>query len=156
MSEKAYEKHAWKFFVNVVVLLLLHGSQYIFIGVGLIPPFREDRPIYAQKALGMTWNELAATNPKIANFVISILGFLGLPFLAVSALTLSVSMRAFRRGDRWALYALWSVPLLTASQITIEVTHGFPVPTLPTIALPLALLGLLLPFRKFFPKGNPR
>ncbi len=64
----------------------------------------------------------------------------GYPFFVIA-----ISVTAYRRGDRWAWYALWLVPLITV----LEIIVNFESPPL-VLVFVMSLLGLLLPVRKFF------
>jgi len=75
-----------------------------------------------------------------------ILGALGTALAGFNILALVVVLIPYRRYERWAWYALWMLPLQWLWQFAF----------LPDLAyLMLALLtavGLLLPYRKFFPQ----
>ncbi len=78
----------------------------------------------------------------------------GLFFLGFTILTVAISLTAFRHGRKWAWYLLWYVPIVYAvsgySQVIVgQVGWGI----FSTLVIPL--LGLLLPYRKFFPRKVP-
>jgi len=66
-----------------------------------------------------------------------------------------LSLTAYRKGERWAWYILWSVPVFFLGFVAIAMSIGASglLPFL-TLFVVLSLLGLLLPFRRFFPKGD--
>ena len=78
-----------------------------------------------------------------------ILGALGTALAGFNILALVVVLIPYRRYERWAWYALWMLPLQWLWQFVF----------LPDLAyLMLALLttvGLVLPYRKFFPQEEP-
>ena len=74
----------------------------------------------------------------------------GFYFLGVAVLAIAISSTGYRRGKRWAWYVSLSFPVLgLAEAILYEVDP----PAL--VLFVLSVPGLLLPYRKFFPKKQP-
>ena len=73
-------------------------------------------------------------------------------------LVLMLSLTAYRKGERWAWYVLWSVPVFFLGFAAIAMSIGPSASDLLpfiTMFVILSLLGLLSPYRKFFPsKAN--
>jgi hypothetical protein len=102
---------------------------------------------------GLTWDELLALNSGLSNFYmwlereISIIYFSFLTLLAI------VTTFPYRRGKRWAWYALWILPIFTFA-VTIHgaLATGIGVSEfIQTVGLLLLIfLGLFLPYRMFF------
>lgn len=101
---------------------------------------------------------------SIIGMAFGILGFAGLPIfgpdinteaqqiagmlmLGLSIFSIAVVLRPYRMGERWAWYVLWYLVMPSVFFIYL----GGPL-VLNGPLLVLALLGLLLPVRKFFPK----
>ncbi len=70
-----------------------------------------------------------------------------------------IAWTSFRGGERWAWYALWTLPLLNVLIFLIQYTSldlstgVLPPPLLSApVFLAIAVVGLLLPIRRFFPK----
>ncbi len=127
-TEKAYEKYAW------IVLLILVIFNFPF---GLSDIFRPVDP----------------TSTPEAVFGIRLYG---MAFTGLNIFGLAIILKSFRKGERWAWYSLWYYPIfyLALSFFQQTVYHPFG-----PIAIYLAILfaivyaiGLLLPYRKFFPK----
>ena len=95
---------------------------------------------------GRSWAQIAASDPGIANYVTTLYGFLGAIDICFSLLVIAVSATSFRRGERWAWYALWTFLLRQVFEVVF--TGQPPIP----IGVGATLLGLFLPYRKFFPK----
>jgi hypothetical protein len=75
----------------------------------------------------------------------SIMGALGITWAGFNAFALVLALISFRRGERWAWFTLWMLPLLWLSLYGLA-------PDLP-LYLALAVLtaaGLVLPYRRFF------
>lgn len=145
-KEKAYEKHAWMILFAIGLFSLVTSFPPLF---GVDPD-----PARIEGIAGMTMSELRASNPKFLDVVAFLLQAYGLVTLVWSVLVIAISMTAYRRGEKWAWYAFWSLPAYFVVSTAILLTIG-PTP-LETVLLPLfvilSLLGLLLPIRKFFPK----
>jgi hypothetical protein len=64
----------------------------------------------------------------------------------------AIASTAFRRGQRWALYVLFLVPLsLLYLTGDVYLSNGSTWPVY-LILIVVDLIGLLLPYRSFFPK----
>jgi len=145
--EKAYEKHAWILPFALGVLFLPTAVQNL---LGIDPD-----PTTAERIIGMTFSELRASNPGLFDLALYYVRFSGLADLGFAFLITAISVTAYRRGEKWAWYALWSLPAFFIVSATIVLS------TLGSTALELvllilfmisSLLGLLFPYRKFFPR----
>ena len=159
MIEKA-SGHAWKIHFALGVVFLVLGVPALF-GVQL-------DPIHEERILGMTLEELEASDPRFFDLFVFDLRGGALVFLGFAILAMAISATAYRRGEKWAWYALWSFPAVIVGFITLWINAGATLTVLALVggrgvleeALPifelfliLSLLGLLLPYRKFFPKS---
>ena len=82
-------------------------------------------------------------NPEATGFISG----LGTFFVGTNIFGIAIILKAYRRGQKWAWYTLLFYPIIFA-------IHG----SFIIFELPLAivsLLGLLLPYRKFFPRKEP-
>lgn len=153
MAPKAYERHAW-------VLLLVMGFGFLLFGtVHLVT----GRPVasglaFLQGNVGMTWSELVAENPEMAHAISGFIRVMAVFDLGLFVLYVSMVATSYRRGERWAWYAAWVFPGALVGFIAIGVLHGgwppgewWVAPSLGIVMI-IVLLGLLLPFRVFFPK----
>ncbi len=73
----------------------------------------------------------------------------GTLLLMVVVLGLAVILGPFRRGERWAWYALWCYPMFFAIHIIAFGTF-----VIDGIFALICALSLLVPYRTFFPKGR--
>ena len=85
----------------------------------------------------------------------------GAIFLIFGLLAASVAWTGFRRGERWAWYALLTLPLLNILIFVVMYTSvDFAAGVLPPpllsapVFLAITVVGLLLPIRRFFPKAR--
>lgn len=135
-SAKWYEKHAW-LIPFAIGLLLLRGALAHITGLQL-----EDIS-----------QELQASMPIVHDFVRMTDRELGIDLAGFAILVMVISAVSYRKGERWAWYALWIVPVLFLAQTVNRQAAGQT--TMPGLSVPLviaALLGLLLPYRTFFPR----
>ncbi len=145
--ERVYEKYGWLIFLALSVLWVVVGLTQVFLPDSLI---END----AQLVTDMSWNELKASSPVATDLVRWLYGSLGLLKTSWSLLVLAITLTGYRRGEKWAWYALCLVPILLVSNALFnawffgdvsEMLQWIPITT-------ISLLGLLLPYRKFFPK----
>ncbi len=151
-SEKAYEKYAWIIlFALGLFQLSAFGFGYWILG-GLGGNLQADSDAL-KNFTGITWDQLVARIPGIGSYI-SLLGReVGINDIGYGILVTAVSFAAYRKGERWAWYALWVVPARIIGFMANDLSGGstFGVSTgLPFIVI--ALLGLLLLYRKFFPR----
>jgi len=78
-----------------------------------------------------------------------VMGALGTALVGFNVLALVVVLIPFKRHERWAWYALWMLPLQWLVQFVF-----FPDLAYLTLAL-LTTVGLVLPYRRFFPREEP-
>jgi hypothetical protein len=75
-----------------------------------------------------------------------VVGALGMALVGFNVLALVVIVVPFKRHERWAWYALWMLPLQWLLQFAFF-------PDLAYLALALlTTVGLVLPYRSFFPR----
>ena len=144
---RVYEKYAWVILLLVGLLWLLVGFVAVFSPEGI---FEAD----AQAVTKMPWSELKASSPTAANFVIFIYGQMGLLKISWSLFILAITLTGFRRGEKWAWYMMLLAPILLVSDAVFSVVfigdinqalQFVPITT-------ITMIGLLLPYRIFFPK----
>ena len=147
---KFYEKYAWVILLAVGLLWLVVGFVAVFQPEGI---FEGD----AQAVTNMPWSELKASSPKAADFVIFVYGQMGILKISWSFFVIAITLTGYRRGEKWAWYIMWSVPVMLVSDALFSAIFISDVSqTLQFIPITtITLLGLLLPYRKFFPsKAN--
>src|SRR6267378_6999584 len=107
-----------------------------------------------QSSTGVTWSQLASTNPRIASFLASTFIDDGISGVGLAVFGMIVSLTSFRKGEKWAWYASWSMPIgILAAQLNVYLLTGSVlVIVLGVVFVLFSLLALFLPFRQFFPK----
>ena len=144
---RVYEKYGWVILLALGLLWLVVGLYSVFLPEGV---FETD----VQSVTNMSWSELKASSPVAANFVIFIYGLLGLLKLSWAFFVLAITLTGYRKGEKWAWYTMWAVPILLVSNALFSaIFTGDVFQTLQFIPITtITLLGLLLPYRKFFPR----
>ena len=148
--EKAYEKYAWiiPFAMGIVFLLFS-------IAAFLAPSLLTDAPLSAVGGItSTTFTQLAASNPVVVNYIYYLIRtFVFFGVVLFSYLTV-VSATAYRRGERWAWYLTWLFPALFLLHLPYEFIVGGFIEVGSIIIVAILVAGLLLPYRKFFPKRH--
>ena len=149
MNEKVYEKYAWILLFAIGIIVLVAAVPHT-LGINTDPET-------VQRISGMTVSQLKDSNPGFFNLYIFYFSFGGLSDLAFAFFTIVISLTAYRKGEKWAWYAFWIVPAwylgFAALSLTLESSEARSVLLPPLIGFViLSLVGLLLPFRKFFPR----
>ncbi len=107
---------------------------------------------FLENQLGQSISSFSASNPKAYSALLTSGRDDGAALLGFSILGIFVSYTAFRRGEKWAWFALlyWPAYLLfiTAESYALGGANW----PLNAAFLLISLAGLLLPYRKFFPK----
>lgn len=157
-QEKAYQKYAW-------VILFVLGLIIALFGLGDIPmggsSFESGEGPTLQGITGLTWQELRAESPHAAAMLDYLVRAGGANLLVLGLFGMAVSWTGFRRGERWAWYAMWLWPVWFALVVLLLMSvYKLPGPGVPPpfvsgpVFLILSVLALLLPYRKFFPKQS--
>lgn len=145
--ERVYEKYAWIIFIGLGVLWVVVGFTQLFFPDGLAETD-------SQVITGMSWNELKTLSPEATNMVRWLYGALGLLKMSWSFLVIAITITGYRKGEKWAWYTMWLVPILLLSSALYNASYvGDAYLMLESIPImTITLIGLLLPYRKFFPK----
>ena len=153
--QRPYEVHAWLIlFLMWTLHLVLSARDFIpslqDVCVGCLPGALT--PIQASTAT--TWSQLLASDPKIATYLASILVDDGISGVLVAVFGMVITFTSYRKGEKWAWYLSWSNPIgiLTAQLNLYLLTGSTLVIILAAIFIGACLLGLFLPYRRFFPR----
>lgn len=158
-SDTFFERHAWKMFLGLSLLIVVFGLGDIFSGAA---SFQSGEAPTMQGITGMTWQELEAASPGAATFIDFLARSGGAHLLTVGLFSAVVSLTSFRHGERLAWYGMWIWPLWIAlfegMMLNSYKTRGPSIPP-PLISGPvffsLSVLTLGLSYRKFFRQSSP-
>lgn len=150
MNERVYEKYAWALLFAIGALVLVSGVPHA-LGINTDPETVE-------RIIGMTLSEFQGSNPGFFELYSFYFRFGGLSDVGVAFFIMAVSLTAYRRGEKYAWYIMWFVPAffigcaaITLGTTTMSIQSSLSLLLPITVFVILGLLGLLLPYRKFFP-----
>jgi hypothetical protein len=123
VEEKVYEKHSWLLLLAISIIGLLFSFMFL-MGIRADPQ---------------------ATMDSLERSV-------GLALLWASVMTIGLVTVAYKKGEKGAWYAFLIVPITLIGYTVLNLSIGGSLWQMFIILLIIALLGLLLPFRKFFPR----
>jgi hypothetical protein len=152
-SIKWHRKYAWVLFVIVSLPFLIFGISALLFGLSLsdFPVGIPGGPEAVRSLTGMPWDEVLSGDEAAVTLLRGVSRLAGLAFLGFGILLLVVTILPFRQGHRWAWFTLWTVPGFMIGLLVHELQGDFV--QMPAMFLILSLLGLLLSFRNFFPRG---
>jgi uncharacterized membrane protein YozB (DUF420 family) len=119
-KERVYEKYGW------MVLAVSAVFGIVAAVLTTLPP--------------LSW----FTNPVIT-MTYSLMGALGVTWVGFNLFALILTLIPFRRGERWAWFTLWMLPLLWLSQFVLAPDLSYYL----VLAI-ISTVGLILPYRRFF------
>jgi uncharacterized membrane protein YozB (DUF420 family) len=119
-KERVYEKYGW------MVLAVSAVFGIVAAVLTTLPP--------------LTW----FTNPVIT-MTYSLMGALGVTWVGFNLFALILTLIPFRRGERWAWFTLWMLPLLWLSQFVLAPDLSYYL----VLAI-ISTVGLILPYRRYF------
>lgn len=143
---KGYEKHTW-FILFIFGFLMVIASPINLRGAPPNPPSPESMT-------GLTLDEISARVPGITGYISGISRQLGNFMLLAGALMMGIAANPYRRGEKWAWYVSWILPVSLIIQIINSLATGGFLWEVDLASLLVILAGLLLPYRKFFPKNQ--
>lgn len=126
---------SWFILAGVSIFTALNGS---WAALGAHPEFR-----------GRTWEQFAAADAEVATLYSIDLAMLGMTLTAFSVLGLIAALIPYRRGERWAWFALWLIPLLHAGMAWRMLSDQYVVGYMYLGLLVLSLIGMVIPIRRF-------
>jgi hypothetical protein len=109
---------------------------------------------FADAVTSGSWTHAAALLPNVDKSLSAMARLLGATGIVAAILTMAVAATAYRRGERWAWYVMWALPV----HATIDFATLLGYDALSVISatwdvalLVIALLGLFVPYGVFFP-----
>lgn len=140
-SEKWNEKYAW-LIIFIFGLLCAVAAPINLLGTPPNPPSPE-------ATTGLTLGEMDDRIPGMRNYIAGISTQMGNFLLAMGVLLMGIGVVPFRKGEKWAWFVSWTIPLTLVIQLANS--RGGLGWQADLGALVVILAGLFMPFRKFFP-----
>jgi hypothetical protein len=126
-AAKGYEKNAW-------VLVAIISA------VGIITALLQ---IAGMSGLGL---------PALSGYSLYLAQTGGLSLLGYGITGMGISMTAYKRGEKWAWYVIWYLPIYFMIYAVADDLQGGSEWPVALILMLITLAALLLPYRIFFPK----
>jgi hypothetical protein len=104
---------------------------------------------------GRAWDQFAQQDPEVASLYsmdLVVLGLLGAGFGLLAAV---VSVIPYRRGERWAWYALWLVPITIGAVAVRMLVDQYSTGYYYAGVTAVALVALLIPIRNLLRPSGP-
>lgn len=138
VQENPVPRASWITLAVVATLTILSG-----LWVGLTP-------VGSQTELsGRTWEEFAAADPEVASIYAMDLVLLGMSLAAFAILGTIVTLIPYRRGERWAWFALWLIPLVHGGVALRMLSDQYDAAYVYLGLCIISLIGILIPIRRF-------
>jgi hypothetical protein len=150
--ERKHEKYGWVIFLFLGLLWLVVGLTQTRAAFTMEALAEKD----AQHVTGMSLSELDASSPVATELVLWLHMTLGNLKISWSLFLIAITLTGYRRGEKWAWYTMWLAPAVLVCQAILDAIFlGDVNQVLKWIPITfLSLVGLLLPYRKFFPKQS--
>ena len=149
-NTRVYEKYGWLWYLALGLLWLVVGLSQLSTPDVLLEGD-------AQHITGMSLSELGASSPEAFKLILWLYMGLGNLKISWSLLVIAITLTDYRKGEKWAWYTLWLVPVILVSSAIYNIYFfGDVSEALQWIPITfLSIVGLLVPYRKFFPLPNP-
>jgi hypothetical protein len=96
---------------------------------------------------GRTWDQFARQDPEVASLYSMDLAILGIFGAGLGVLAAVVSALPYRRGARWAWYAMWLVPITIGAVTVRMLVEQYPAGYYYAGLTAVAVVALLVPIR---------
>ena len=133
---KRISQYSW-FLLFLVGLSFVYFAYDNLVVIPGLDPSDPDR--------GWVW---LSTDPEVIEYIKFWFRNFGVWVLAVAVFVICISVTGFRKGERWAWYTLLYLPVHIGIHMMI---WPWAIPILLVLML-MTLMGLLLPYRRFFPE----
>jgi hypothetical protein len=108
MRTEFWNRNAWKFLLGLVAIIGLFGIGDVILGLDADPGI----PL---AVTGLTIDEIRSSGGTLTNLIDLQVRAGGVHLIVMSAVWAALVLIPFRRGERWAWFAMWTFPLWAAS-----------------------------------------
>lgn len=125
VSEGFWVRHGWKFLLGLVVVIGLFGIGDLLFGLDADPAIPEG-------VAGMSPEEMRDSSPELARHADLQVRAGGIQLIVIATLWSLVLVFPFRRGERWAWWAMWTFPgwalAVAVMFLFVDLQPGMPIP----------------------------
>jgi hypothetical protein len=141
---KNYQDYGWILLFIVALLQSISGTFLLLFSGAEV--FESDT--------GVAWTELLNVFPSVAEQYSMAQQSSLVTSLAVGLFSLAVTYFAFRDGQRWAWYTMWLLPasMIPGTVLLAQTENQAGIAILGGAFIALAAAGLLISYRKFYPR----
>lgn len=146
-----FERHGWK-------ILLVSSVIFVLFGIGDMIQGMDADPAIAEGISGLEWDEVKESQPDLARLIDHQVQAGGGHLLIASLFSIAIILVPYRRGEQWAWYTMWLLPLWMVLIFFLMFVADRPAnsPTPPPmysapIFFTVFVVTLLLSYRNFFP-----
>ena len=137
-QENRLPRASWIILAVVATLTILSG---LYVGL---------TPVGSQTELSSrTWEEFAAAEPEVATTYAMDLVLLGMTLTGFAILGTILTLIPYRRGERWAWFALWLIPLVHGGLALRMLADQYEAGYVYLGLFVISLIGILIPIRRF-------
>ncbi len=115
-AEKPAEKYAW-------IIIFVFGVLWL-IAAPINLQGRPPDPPSPEATTGLTLDEMAARLPGLRDYIGGISRQLGNFMLVIGMLLAGIGAVPYRKGEKWAWYACWIIPVSLVIQIANSLATG--------------------------------
>ena len=144
-TETMYQKYGWIILLALGILLSLTGLAIAGSPGANMSDF--------ESSTGATWVDWSASEPEAAGYILRLERLIGVGFAGFSLLSTAIVWTGYRQGERRAWYIMWLFPIILGLAAIVFFVEGAPgLGGFYSVAAFVALLALVVTYRKFFPK----
>jgi hypothetical protein len=148
-KEKALEKYAWIIPFVMGLFFLVSMAAAIFS-----PGILTGAENAVETLTGTSFSQIAVSSPGVANYIYYLITIFAIFSAGLGAFIMVVSATAYRKGEVWAWYLTWVVPVLFLLDFSNDYRVLGYVDFGSIVIIAILVAGLLLPYRKFFPTAS--
>jgi hypothetical protein len=145
VTARGYARYAW---VIVLISGLVDIATALYLVVNPVPL---DSPGIVNLT-GMSWSAIQSQSPAAAKLTSYFVGIFGVQETYLGLFTAGLAVTGMRKGAPWAWNVLWIAPIAFLSYAASNYSIGGTTWTLAVVDALIAIVGLMLSYRVFFPK----
>ncbi len=142
-QDNRVHRASWIILAAVATLTILSGLY-----VGLTPTSSQT------ELSGRAWEDFAAADPEMASIYSMDLALLGMALTAFAVLSTILTVIPYQRGERWAWFALWLIPLVHGGVALRMLVDQYEAGYVYLGLFVISLIGILLPIRRYLRQGT--